>query len=179
MRRFNDQGVTMEVPRIRIAWVMVFVAFAALDFTAFRAARDDPRPAAPLLTLGAMPMATVLAIGLLIGHRRLHNRLFLLGFESFGALALALYVVLASRFSEETIGPYLGLFIDPLVKRIGQNRHWFAPIAFPGIAVMLALPQLAFALLGGTLFRTCRMTLAKRGTAVDPGNRTTRPGGIC
>ena len=98
-----------------------------------------------------MPMATVLAIGLLIGHQRCGSRPFILGFESFGALALALYVALATWFSEETIGPYLGLFIDPLVKRLGQNRHLFAPIAYPGIAVMLTLPQLALALIGGSL----------------------------
>ena len=154
----------MGVPRIRIAWVMVFVALAALDFTVLRAALDDPSPQCPLLTLGAMPMATVLAIGLLIGHRRLGSRPFLLGFESFGALALALYVVLASCFPDETVGPYLGLFIDPLVKSIGQNRRLFVPIAFPGIAVMLALPQLAFALIGGSLSRKYRIIITKRST---------------
>ena len=109
-----------------------------------------------------MPMATVLAIGLLIGHERLGERPFILGFESFGALALALYVVLATWFSDETIGPYLGLFIDPLVKRIGQNRHLFAPIANPGIAVMLGWPQVAFALIGGYLFRRYKVTISRR-----------------
>jgi hypothetical protein len=143
--------------RLRIAWVMVFVALAALNFTALRAALHDPSPDSPVLTLGAMPMATVLVIGLLIGHRRLGRSPFLLGFESFGVLALALCVGLASCFREEMVGPYLGLFLDPLLKRIGQNRRWFVPIVFPATALMLGLPQLAFALLGGFLSRRFRI----------------------
>jgi hypothetical protein len=147
------QVVAVKVPRFRIAWVMVQIAMAALDFAVLRAALDYPSPSCLLSTLGAMPTATVLAIGLLIGYCRLCSRPFILGFEWFGALASALYVVLASYLRDETVAPYLGLFIDPLVKLIGQNRRFFVPIAYPGIAVMLALPQLAFALLGGVLWR--------------------------
>jgi hypothetical protein len=33
----------MNVPRFRIAWVMVFVALAALNFAVFRAAINDYR----------------------------------------------------------------------------------------------------------------------------------------
>jgi hypothetical protein len=49
-----------------------------------------------LLVGGALPMATLLVVVLLIGYRRRSSRLFILGFESFGALALALYVVLGN-----------------------------------------------------------------------------------
>ena len=53
-----------------------------------------------LLILGALPMANVLAVGILIGQRRPGSRPFLLGFEAFGAMALALYVALASFFGD-------------------------------------------------------------------------------
>jgi len=65
------------MPRIRIAWVMVFVALAALNFAAFRAAVDAHSITGILLALGAMPTATVLAIGLIIGYRRHGSRPFL------------------------------------------------------------------------------------------------------
>jgi hypothetical protein len=136
---------------------MVVVAVAALDFTVLRAIMEDRRPNCPVLSLGTIPMATVLAIGLLFGYERLGNRSFLSGFELFGALALALYIILACCFVNETIGTYLVLFIDPHIKRIGTNRHLFAPIAYPGIAVMLVLQQLAFALLGGFLAHQSRV----------------------
>ena len=46
------------------------------------------------LVVGALPMANVLVAGLLIARQRPRSRPFLLGFEVFSAIALALYVVL-------------------------------------------------------------------------------------
>src|SRR5262245_11262647 len=112
----------MKVPRFRIAWGMAFVALAALYFTVLRAAYTAPGPAKELLALGAMPMATVLTIGFIVGYRRHGSRPFLLGFESFGATALALFVVVAARFGEEAVFPYLSLFIEPLAEIIGKGR---------------------------------------------------------
>ena len=48
----HDQAVTVPGPRIPIAWVMIFVALAALDFTLLRATLNNPSPNCPLLTLG-------------------------------------------------------------------------------------------------------------------------------
>ena len=58
-------------------------------------------------------MANVLAVGILIGQQRPGSRPFLLGFEAFGAMALAFYVALVSFFpdSYEPIGSYLALLI--------------------------------------------------------------------
>src|SRR4051794_23392215 len=111
----------MKVPRFRIAWVMAFVALAALNFTVVRATLNAPGIISELLAVGAMPMATVLAIGLLIGYRRPGSRPFLLGFESFGAMALAFYIALASCFDDEAVTPYLGLLLDPIAKAIGTR----------------------------------------------------------
>src|SRR5258708_1404686 len=140
----------MKVPRFRIAWVMVFVALAALNFAVFRAAVGAHNITGILLALGAMPMATVLAKGLIIGYRRHGSRPFLLGFESFGAVALALFAVLAASFGEKILDSYIRIFIEPLPKVLGPARSLFhIPIA----CVALGLPQVAFALIGAFLSR--------------------------
>ena len=153
----------MKVPRFRIAWIMVFVALAALNFSALRSALDDPSPTIELLALGATPMATVLMIGLLIGYWRHVCRPFIMGFELFGALALALYIVLASCTGDKTIAPYVSLFLEPLGNVVGTDRSViFIPIAYSVAVVVLGLPQLAFALIGGVLCGKYRITITKR-----------------
>ena len=64
----------MRVLRFRIARVMVFVALAALNFTAIRAVSDYADPRGTLLGVGALPMANVLAVGPLIGYRSRRSR---------------------------------------------------------------------------------------------------------
>jgi hypothetical protein len=152
----------VKMPRFRIAWVMVFVAIAALNFTAIRMASDRIIPSSELLGLGALPMANVLAVGLLIGQRRRSSRPFLLGFEVFGAVALALYVDLAG-FSPHRVIDYLELLLDPIRRTIGLDRT-VALIAtiYPVGLVMLGLPQLAFALVGGFLSRRFKVTITPR-----------------
>ena len=83
----------MKMPRFRIAWIMVAVAIAALDFAAIRASLDIRE--AVLFVLGALPMANVLAVGILIAQQRPGSRPFFLGFEAFGAMALALFITVA------------------------------------------------------------------------------------
>ena len=116
----------MKVPRFRIAWVMVAVAIAALDFGAIRAllarhgsALDDQRSIC--LLLGALPMANVLAVGMLIGQRRPGSRPFLLGFEAFGAMALALFIALAICFPREVVLPYLTPVLVLMERTIGND----------------------------------------------------------
>jgi hypothetical protein len=149
----------MNVPGFRIAWVMVFVALAALNFAVFRTAADAHSITGILFAMGAMPMATVLAIGLIIGYRRHGSRPFLLGFESFGAMAFALFAVPAAFSGEKVLDFYIGIFIDPLSKIIGPDRPLIhIPVAY----VVLGLPQLAFALTGGFLSRKYRVTITER-----------------
>jgi hypothetical protein len=143
----------VKVPRFRIAWLMVFVAIAALDFRAIRAVSDirsrTNNNGIDILVLGALPMANVLAVGLLTSLRRRGHRPFLLGFEAFGAAALVLYIALVGFFAEEAVMPYLYLILKPLERTIGLHT----PIFYSITAVMLGLPQLAFALIGGVLSR--------------------------
>jgi hypothetical protein len=149
----------MKVPRFRFVWVMAFVALAALNFAVFRAAGDAHSKTGVLLAVGAMPMASVLAIGLIIGYRRHRSRPFLLGFESFGAMALALFAVPAVLFGEKVLESYTRIFIDPLSRIIGPDR----PLVHIAVAyVALGLPQVAFALMGGFLSRKYRITITER-----------------
>ena len=158
----------MKAFRFSIAWVMVFVGLAALNFAVLRAVSDDRGPASELLALGALPMENVLAVGLLIGYRRRGSRPFLLGFEAFGAMALVLYIGLASCFRDETVIPYLDLFLIPIERFIGRDRPIiFIPLAISVCVVILGLPQGAFALIGGFLSRKYRITITKRPDPTD------------
>ena len=155
----------MKMPRFRIAWGMVAVAIAALDFAAIRASLAIPEVF--FLVMGALPMANVLAVGILIGQQRPGSRPFLLGFEAFGAMTLALFVTFALALfcvdKSALINSYLIPVIQPLEKIIGQNRPFvFIPIACFACVVMLSLPQVAFALIGGILSCRFKITITRR-----------------
>jgi hypothetical protein len=153
------------MPRFRIAWVMVAIAIAALDFAVIRACFDIPEVS--LLVLGALPMANVLAVGMVIGQKRPESRPFLLGFEAFGAMALVLFVAVAvaSLFLDNyrLITSYLTPVIESIEKSIGPNRPFvFIPIGLFAMVVMLGWPQLVFALIGGSLSRRFKITITRR-----------------
>jgi hypothetical protein len=151
----------VKVPRFRIAWLMIAVAIAGLDFAAIRAMSSSST--GELLILGALPMANVLAVGMLIGLRRPGSRPFLLGFEAFGAMALGLYVVLASFFRPEVVYPYLTLFLAPIEKIVGLERPLFRILMVCTVAVvMLGAPQVTFAMVGGLLSRRFKVTITRR-----------------
>lgn len=164
------------MPRLPIASVMLVIAIAAVDFAAVRAVSDvqnksraslgrgskDPaefdrvvnrRTRADLLASGALPTGNVLAVGLFrYRRRRIHP--FLLGFEAFGATALALYIAVASCVTYEGLRPYLDVVLDPLRKSVGPSPSLiYATVVYLTFAVILVLPQVAFALIGGLLFR--------------------------
>jgi hypothetical protein len=142
---------------------MVLVVLAALNFAVIRAALDIPSTFIALSAWGAMPMATVLAIGFIIGCRSHGSRPFLRGFEAFGVLALALFVVLALFFGPNVVGPYVTRFISPLVGIIGWDRPFILiSIEYLVAVVALGLPQVAFALIGGFLSRRYWSTMTKR-----------------
>ena len=147
------------MPRFRIAWAMVFVAVVAVNIAAVRAAADAHSITGALLALGAMPMAIVLAIGVLVGYQRHGSRPFLLGFELFGAIALALFAVLAAFFTQKFLGFYLAIFVDPLSKIVGPDLHFIHILV---AYVALGFPQVAFALIGGFLSRKYRIAIPGR-----------------
>jgi hypothetical protein len=147
---------------------MVAIAIVALDFAAIRAL--SPRHANVLddqrgmcLLVGALPMANVLAVGVLIGQQRPASRPFLLGFEAFGAMAVVLFIVLATCFPREVVLPYVTPVMVPIESTIGYDRPF---VTFPIVCVvavaLLGWPQLAFALAGGFLSRRFKVTISRR-----------------
>jgi hypothetical protein len=150
------------MPGFRLAELMVVIAITALDIaisqpllkSAFGGA--PPGPNTPwLLILGALPMANILAVGLLIGLRRRGSRRFLLGFEVFGAAALAIYIALASSYPDFFLRPYILASLE-FLQLSPPRPPWTTPqslrLGLLASAVVLGLPQLAFALFGGVLF---------------------------
>jgi hypothetical protein len=144
---------------------MFAIAILAVDFAVFRAFLDYTSPMGEELLFGALPMANVLAVGLLIAQQRPRNRPFLLGFELFGAIALASYVAFALWFANPG-GPirwYVSIVLDPIVAPMGLTRTLGSVlIIWLVVLFMLAWPQLAFALIGGFLSRRYKVTITRR-----------------
>lgn len=152
----------MKVPRIRIAWVMFAVAILAVDFAVIREFLDYASPLGAELLFGALPMANVLVVGLLIAQQRPRSRQFLLGFELFGAIALASYIDLALLFRGPggPIRAYVAIVLDPIEAVLGQPFSLLSLIIiWTVIVVMLGWPQVAFALIGGFLSRRFKINV--------------------
>ncbi len=149
--------------------MMVFVAITAINFgairgcTDFKSAHEDDFHYTFMidaLGTGILPMANILAVALLIRLRRRGSRPFLSGFAVFGATALALYVAVASFFAEELVMRYLHLVLAPLWNTLGGPSAFGTVvilIMYSTAAVMLLLPQVTIALIGGFLFRLFRI----------------------
>jgi hypothetical protein len=144
----------MRVPRFRIAWVMILIAIVALNLGAFRAVSADRSSVSVVLPLGSLPMANVLAIGLLVGYRRPGSRGFFLGFAVIGAAALAVYVAVIVTY-QESISIYFVPVYQVLRATIGPPSSTPRVIVtyYVFAAVWATWPQLVLALIGGSLTR--------------------------
>jgi hypothetical protein len=158
----------MIVPRVRIGWLMVAVAIVAIEFALIRAL-SDLDPSGVFWVFGALPMANVLIVGLLIARQRPRRRPFLLGFEVFGALALSVGVLLS--FIPGRPGPilsYLQLVSKPLIPVVES----YSPPAQAALELFVCIlvfagPQLVFALSGGFLSRRFKVTITRQ-TPITP-----------
>jgi hypothetical protein len=143
---------SVKMPRFGIASLMVFVAIAAVDFAAMRALLAFDSRAARLLLLGALPMANVVAVSLLIDRRLPGSRPFLRGFGAFSAIALALYVTFSFIPNEQALALYTELAFYLLANTVGSLPEFVGmPLEYVVGVVMFVWPQLAFALIGGFL----------------------------
>ncbi|WP_435019393.1 hypothetical protein TA3x_001272 [Tundrisphaera sp. TA3] len=142
--------------RISIGWLMVFVAVVAIEFGAIRAAfpRSKARGYAPPVNSrnklefwarGGLPMANLLAIGLLAGWRRRVGRTWLVGFELAGFAALAAYVFAVHHECERRYLRWSDVVPSDLL-----GNHVVAQVCASTILVM---PQVVIALIGGWLAR--------------------------
>jgi hypothetical protein len=153
----------VKVARFRIAWVMVGIAIAALDFAVIRAMLRYPEIG--FFVLGALPMTNVLVVSILVAQQRPGSRPFLLGFAVSGAIVLALFVAMMI-LDQNQDGPifwYLILLYIPMEKAVGLDRPYvhFA-LECSGVAGMLTVPQVAFALIGGFISRRFKITISRR-----------------
>jgi hypothetical protein len=160
----------VQTPPFRIAWAMVLIAAIALEFGAIRALSEMQLRAniegshrlslmVGALALGAIPTANVLVIGLRTGLWRRGSRPFLWGFETFGAMALAFYIAGVSLLTEELVRPLFDLLVKHLFATLwnGPYRNNVGHLIGYSVTIaLLALPQVAFALIGGFLFRYFR-----------------------
>jgi hypothetical protein len=118
---------------------------------------------AETLSLGTLLMSNILAVGIMIGRQCPGSRPFLLGFEVFGAMALALYVALASFLPDPWLEPCLAPSRDAVERIIGRDRPLLRiPILIFVYVVQLGAPQVAFALVGGFLSRRLKITVTRR-----------------
>jgi hypothetical protein len=144
----------VKIPRIRIGWVMVAVAVAALNFGAIRTIFAGTGQMGLSWVVGTLPMANVLAVGLLTAQQRPRYYPFLLGFEAFGAMALAFFIVSASD-DFEVVTSYLKPCLESIEVIIGPDQPFvLTAVLISAAVVMLGLPQVVFALVGGLLSHT-------------------------
>jgi hypothetical protein len=148
---------------------MAFVAVAALDFATIRSllirtlfVPNGGSLSLQILGFGTLPIANVLAVGLLIAYRHSARRQYLLGFEVYGALAMVFFAadVLVVHiggwklFGDDWVIRYLNLLLEPLSQFRMQGAYLTTPhivLLLSVVAVWLSLPQLIFALIGGWL----------------------------
>ena len=160
---FCDLDLAVKLPRFRIVWLMVVVAIVAVDFGAGRAIMELERPTGVLLTFGALPMASMLAGALLAARQHSANRLFLVGFATFGAIALGLHFLLVTLSG----GDIVEFYVLPWLRTLDDTTRSAPPLAATAIractvAFLLGLPQFAFAVLGGFLSCRFRVTITRR-----------------
>ncbi len=143
--------------RFSISSLMAVVLVIALDCMAinmFMVRRLFRVPLSELIVVGALPMANILAIGLirLWADRkgRGRTRPFLVGFEVCGLVTLHFFVICAV-LATDSFHDAVGDILRSLSIRPGDRLFLISAVA------ILLLPQLAFASFGGWSIRNYRI----------------------
>jgi hypothetical protein len=146
----------MKIPRVSISTLMAVVSVVAVYFaTGGPVYGFTGMEWQSLLTLGALPMACILAIGFVLlkmeRSNRPDRRRFLTGFVACGVAALFLYIACA------------WWFIQSIYKGVGELLNQILSPASPfyGWSLMtpFLVPQLFAALLGGWIHERYRITI--------------------
>jgi hypothetical protein len=182
------------VSRIRfsIGWLMIVVAVAAFEFTALRISIRSGTNFAQAILI-TFPMLNLLTIGLvLIRRRRGQARAFLVGFETFGWLAVVASVLdcfggfPCLQMYASTCAPFLDSFANELGIGTGseiwrdENSAAYWLVAVPLELAFCLPPQLVPALIGGWLSLRYRVRITiERRRPTEPEVRASRePGGF-
>jgi hypothetical protein len=152
----------MKVPRFRVAWLMVAVALIGLQLAVICA--DEPLIGLDGLEVGLLPGVTALTITLfsMIGTRG-RPRPFAWGFVAALVVAMCVYIVCCLTIPE-LLRVSIVYEVDRIVKYIADvNPILVFRLCLEIQSLILGLPQLTFALLGGFLFRRFRVTVPRPG----------------
>jgi hypothetical protein len=140
----------MKPPRASVSGLMTLVAFVAANCAIVKGITARPSVWNEVFILGFLPMANLLAIGLLPWLRRQPARVefggFRFGFMVCGGLAMTAFLALSLRFTDYLFQLPQTFFEPYLNLRPGLGLVSSALLVFVG-------PQLAFAGLGGWLGR--------------------------
>jgi hypothetical protein len=129
---------------------MLIVAVAALNLAVLQARILRSHPG----LVGALPMANVLAVGLIVGRRRAGSRPFVVGFLAFGAISVATYAAAVTWFDDQIKTLYIAPVLRYLVRTIGLGHPLILlPAEDLAVVLMLVLPQFVVALMGGLVSR--------------------------
>jgi hypothetical protein len=167
----------MKMPRLTIAWIMSSVVVAAINLAAIRALDGTSTLVGWLFVLGAMPMASILVLGIPSLVRGFSGRgkirPFLIGFEAVGWTVLLIYTSTAVLFPVS-----VGRVVEWVVNSVfiffgidfGSVRGLDAALELFVLFLFLLIPlvpQLAIALVGGWLNQRFkfRITIEPRRTA--------------
>lgn len=140
----------MTIPRFRIAWLMVAVALVAVDLGAIRGLFEFRDTFSELVGVGVLPMANLLAVGAAVGAARRRFPPFLAGFEVFGAAAMLACLTWAWLSPNSLTLGLLRLLI-PVTHHFRTELFGVGPANYAIAGLLLSLPQVGFALLGGGL----------------------------
>ena len=140
------------MPRFRIAWLMAAIAIVAIDLAAIRGLLGVRDTYANLVGLGVLPMANLLALGAILGATRPKSPPFFVGFEVFGVVAM-LACHMWAWLSPDSLTWFLLEHIlsveGSLRASWGELETYYTRYAIA--SVLLTLPQVIFALVGGCL----------------------------
>jgi hypothetical protein len=144
----------VKLPRLTISSLMALVLLVAVDVWACKELEVGGPPLmadlSDLIVFGALPMANVLAIGLyrILGPRPEHrrNRPALVGFEVGGLAALLVFLACSLSMTHS-----LHEGVGQVLKPIGLAPP--GPVFLVCALILLVVPQVALALLGGWLCR--------------------------
>ena len=137
---------------------MLLIALIAFDIGSARVVLNAGSQFLFLLSIVSLPMVNILAIGMLLASLRPRSR-FIMGFEAFGALGLALFVIAAFR-AEGLVPLYLSPAISLDIAANGPppsvEQTWLSYRLVAGFCLLslwATWPQLAFAIMGGFFAR--------------------------
>ena len=167
----------MTSTRFSLATVQVAVVFVAANFATIRWGLGLPNLKAngmiQEIVIGGTPMASLLVLGAVLAMRgptrRGVRRSFWIGFGLMGTCALGLFVVACLRF-KATVNYYIDSSVSVLdaalhhiglMWRIGDHGLRYA-IVIAAIVMLLAVPQVGLAVLGGWVTELSRKDRRRR-----------------